>query len=82
MVVGIPEERVQAATNDELLKQTLKSSFKSKLTNESLQFLSELDTPVKKQVIDKKFKLKFPNPGMLFTQNFIYLAMTQPKRPA
>lgn len=74
MVVGIPEERVQAATNDELLKQTLKSSFKSKLTNESLQFLSELDTPVKKQVIDKKIQVKVPKPGNVIHSKFYLLS--------
>lgn len=74
MVVGIPEERVQAATNDELLKQTLKSSFRSTLANESLKFLNELDISMKKQVINKKFQVQVPIAGNVIHSKFYLLS--------
>ncbi|MDF7638295.1 phospholipase D family protein [Lactobacillus sp. ESL0791] len=77
LVVGIPEGSIQAATNEELIKATVKYANKQTVKKESLKFFGNLRAPVKQEILDRKFVMKVPQPGYSIHSKFYLLENSQ-----
>lgn len=77
LVVGIPEGTIQAATNDELIKATIKYANKQVVKKEPLKFFGNLKSPLKQEILDHKIEMKVPQAGYSIHSKFYLLKNSQ-----
>lgn len=70
LVVGIQNERVQASTNDEIIRSTFKGTIQKSLLNESIKLYEALSPTTQHQVTDRKIEMKVPMVGTTVHSKF------------
>lgn len=77
LVVGIPEGTIQAATNDELIKTTVKYANKQTAKKDALKFFGNLKSPLKQEILDHKIEMQVPQAGYSIHSKFYLLKNSQ-----